>query len=1092
MAVSLGYGQNFSAAITGTVRDASGAVIPQATVSARHVETGQTRVTETGANGNYNLPALPVGPYELTVAKPGFRQLVRRGINLVVAQEAVINLMLEIGQVAQTVEVTGEAPLVNTTLAATSGLINEEQIKDLPLNGRSFHQLMTLNANTVDSRANTTSGRDPSFSVAGKRLEANRWTMNGVDYVGNNSTGQFVAPNGISGQLLGVEAVREFNVLGHTYGAEYGKRSGGQITAVTMSGTNQLHGSAYHFLRNSVLDARNYFDEEVAPLKRNQFGGSLGGPIVRDKMFVFGNYEGFRGRVGESSNEFVPNAQARQGRMPCYIATPAAGACADPAAYVTVPNLASGILPYAQQFWPDPNGGDQFVDGLPTGVARALSNPVQKTQEDFGLGRFDYNVSNSDSLSANFTADQGESLDPDTNPLFITTETRELYTLSVQETHIFSPTVLNVATFGHTRARAQEQSVGINPIPESLVFVRGETRNSPGAITIGGSASANQASTIVAPQPQNPVYGARQYYSGSNDLSVTRGRHNLKMGAWLQRVQQTGFSAGQNNAGTAVYPTLLSFLQDQPTSFIFSSDPTELNFRQMAGAWYFQDELKLRPNLTVRLGLRHEMTNGWNERDGRAANYDYTNRVINTDPFIGESALLENNAKKLFQPRVGVAWDPTGTGSWAVRAGFGIHHDLQDSLVHRLNANPPFAGRITIEGRPLLSLVPITGGAAPPSCTATGVPAGCVTYSPGGIDPIMHTPTVQEWSLTVERQIAGDFMLQVGYVGSQSYHVTTGVDMNTIRPAICEDPAGCRSGGRLSSSQRATVPQGTEYVPVGGRPNPFVGSTQTWMYLGTASHHAGNISLLKRARGGLTFKTNYTWAKVLDLDSGILNSSANNEPPTVLNPYDLGRSKGIASYSVAHVFNTSFSYQLPFGSGRAIGGGATGWVEKVIGGWQWNGIMAWQGGFPITPTVGTNRSGNGDARNPDTPNRNPNFQGDVIQGVDGFKKDPDGRYFNPEAFLLPTAGTFGSISRGAFRGPGLFNVDTSFFKQIPLSEQWGLQFRAEFFNILNHANFDTPAPIVFSGNSIAPSAGTITETIPGNERQIQFALKLTF
>ncbi|MGH9783819.1 MAG: hypothetical protein ACRD88_06495, partial [Terriglobia bacterium] len=604
---------------------------------------------------------------------------------------------------------------------------------------------------------------------------------------------------------------------------------------------------------------------------------SLGGPIVRDKMFLFGNYEGFRGRIGESSNEFVPNADARQGRMPCYIATPTAcpesAGLAARSAYVPVPNLQPGMLPYAQLFWPSVNGPEQFADvrlsdgsivKLPTGTARALSNPVQKTQEDFGLGRFDFNVSSADSLSANFTADQGQSLDPDTNPLFVTTETRELYTLSVQETHIFSPTILNVATFGHTRARAQEESVSINPIPENLVFLRGETRKSPGAITIGGSASANQASTLLAPQPQNPVYGARQYYSGSNDLSITRGRHNLKMGGWVQRVQQTGFSAGQNNAGTAIYPTLLSLLQDQPTSFIFSSDPTELNFRSLAAAWYFQDEFKLRPNLTVRIGLRDEMTNGWNERDGHAANYDYdANGVILTNPYIGKSALLENNAKALWQPRVGVAWDPTGTGTWAVRAGFGIHNDLQDNLVHRLNANPPFAGRITIEPQsgqppiPLLSLVPIAGGAAPPSCTAVGVPTGCVTYSPGGIDPIMHTPTVQEWSLTVEREIASDLMVQVGYVGSQSYHVTTGVDMNSIRPAVCDNPAGCVSGGRLMSNQRGRVPQGAEYIPVAGRPNPFVGSTQTWMYLGTASHHAGNISLLKRSRGGLMFKTNY-------------------------------------------------------------------------------------------------------------------------------------------------------------------------------------------------------------------------------------------
>ncbi|MGH9784214.1 MAG: carboxypeptidase-like regulatory domain-containing protein, partial [Terriglobia bacterium] len=261
LAGSLAFGQGFSAAISGVVRDSSGAVIPDAMVSVRNTETALTRTTQTGVNGGYNLPSLPVGPYELTVEKPGFRQLVRSGINLAVGQEAALNLTLEVGNVTQTVEVTGEAPLVNTTLASTSGLITEDQLKDLPLNGRSFHQLMLLNPNTVDNRSNA-GATQSSFSVAGKRTENNRWTMNGVDYIGDNSTGQQIAPNGISGQLLGVEAVREFNVLGHTYGAEYGKRSGGQITAVTISGTNQLHGTAFEYLRNDMFDARNFFDTE--------------------------------------------------------------------------------------------------------------------------------------------------------------------------------------------------------------------------------------------------------------------------------------------------------------------------------------------------------------------------------------------------------------------------------------------------------------------------------------------------------------------------------------------------------------------------------------------------------------------------------------------------------------------------------------------------------------------------------------------------------------------------------------------------------------------------------------------------------------
>jgi len=285
------------------VRDTSGAVIPGVTVTAKHTESGLTRTVTTNENGNYRMPSLPVGAYEVMAEIPGFKPLVRSGIELAVAQEIALNLTLEVGTTAEQVTVTGEAPLVNATLASTAGLITGEQLKDLPLNGRSFHELMTLNAHTTDNRSNSGGA---AFSVAGKRTENNRWTVNGMDYVGDNSTGQFIAPTGISEQLLGVEAIREFNVLGHSYGAEYGKRSGGQVTAVTTSGTNQFHGTVFEYLRNSALDARNYFDEEKAAFKRNQFGGSLGGPIVRNKMFFFGNYEGFRERLGESSNQFVP------------------------------------------------------------------------------------------------------------------------------------------------------------------------------------------------------------------------------------------------------------------------------------------------------------------------------------------------------------------------------------------------------------------------------------------------------------------------------------------------------------------------------------------------------------------------------------------------------------------------------------------------------------------------------------------------------------------------------------------------------------------------------------------------------------------
>jgi len=310
------FGQGSTAAISGLVHDSTGAVVPGATVTARHIESGLTRSAVSGENGGYNLQLLPVGAYELSTDLPGFRQQVRRGINLVVGQEAVVNLTLEVGAAAELVTVTDEAPIVNTTLSSTSGLINEAQIKDLPLNGRSFDQLLTLNVGTVDNRSNVSNNNWTSFSVAGKRPETNRFLMNGVDYLGSNSGGTYITPSGSSGQLLGVEAVREYNVLQHTYGAEYGKRAGAQVTVVSSSGTNELHGDLFEYIRNDALDARNFFEDAKGPFRRNQFGGALGGPLKKDKAFLFGNYEGFRERWGVPSNAIVPDALSRQGLLP--------------------------------------------------------------------------------------------------------------------------------------------------------------------------------------------------------------------------------------------------------------------------------------------------------------------------------------------------------------------------------------------------------------------------------------------------------------------------------------------------------------------------------------------------------------------------------------------------------------------------------------------------------------------------------------------------------------------------------------------------------------------------------------------------------
>src|SRR5215831_13710256 len=345
LGAGLVFGQTSTATISGVVRDGSGALVPGVSVSVKHIENGLTRTAISAENGSYVMQLLPVGPYELTTDMPGFKQQVRRGISLSVGQEAVINLTLEVGATAEQITVVEAAPLVNATLSSTSGLINEAQIKDLPLNGRSFDQLLTLNVGTVDNRSNISNNNWTSFSVAGKRPETNRFLMNGVDYLGSNSSGNYISPSGSSGQLLGVEAVREYNVLQHTYGAEYGKRAGAQVTVVSSSGTNQLHGDLFEYIRNSSLDARNFFEDAKGPFQRNQFGGYLGGPLKKDKAFLFGNYEGFRERWGVPSNAIVPDAQARQGLLPN-----AAGM------YAPVPNLEPRMLQFANTFWPAPNG----------------------------------------------------------------------------------------------------------------------------------------------------------------------------------------------------------------------------------------------------------------------------------------------------------------------------------------------------------------------------------------------------------------------------------------------------------------------------------------------------------------------------------------------------------------------------------------------------------------------------------------------------------------------------------------------------------------------------------------------------------------
>jgi hypothetical protein len=335
--------------------------------------------------------------------------------------------------------------------------------------------------------------------------------------------------------------------------------------------------------------------------------------------------------------------------------------------------------------------------------------------------------------------------------------------LGLKQTHVFSPSVLNSMTVGLSRNWATQTVNPTVPIPSNLIFLTG---GNPGSIVIGGGAVTVVASAYTTANGANPNEGVRNHFTYADDLHITKGKHSWSMGVWVQRVQQDLYGSGQASGGNVAYPTVLALLQDVPSQFIINRQPQGVGYRTTEAVWYVQDELKVRSNLTLRLGLRDEMTNGWHEVASRCANYRWDNNfVMSTEPVVGYSCFDTNHAKLLLQPRVGLAWDPTGTGSWAVRAGFGMHNDLYDNLGNRLDANPPTNAREQFTGVGLLNLIPLHRGVVlPPTCGTAGAPAppACSTYSPGGADPNLKTPTIQEWSLTVQRQLAQNLMLEVG------------------------------------------------------------------------------------------------------------------------------------------------------------------------------------------------------------------------------------------------------------------------------------------------------------------------------------------
>ena len=1051
-----------SASISGEVSDPSGAPVPAATVTAKNLETYAVRAVQADSAGRYQIPALSVGEYEVKVSKSGFQEQTRRGIHLVVGQEASVNLTLQVGALQQHITVTEEAPMVSASTSDISGLVGERQVKELPLNGRSFDLLLTLNPGVVNFTWEKTGGVGISnstvgnmFSVSGNRPQQNLFLLNGVEFTGAAENN--MQPGGTSQQLLGVDAVREFNVLRDTYGAEYGKRPGAQVSIVTQSGTHDWHGSLFEFLRNSAFDARNFFDQAHIPhFERNQFGGSVGGPVQQNKTFLFANYEGFRQHLNLTDVTLVPDSNARNGFLPCSLVKPAPNPC--PASGLANVGVAPGVAALFS-LWPaeSPNAPDFG------GIAEAFSTPLQAIREDFGTIRADHIFSSKDSFAAIYTVDDSDDVTPTSNPFSTDIESLREQVLSLEETHVFSPAFVNTARIGFSRASYFYTG---EPTPNTpAASIPGFLSGRPvGAVVIGGSAASNPAAQLSLAGSNNGsnLAIARNLFTYEDKLSITSGRHQLSLGGWSQAIQSnSGLALSQ--FGQATFTGLQTLVQGSVGTFLFDPTPTPLGWRSWFGALYAEDVVRLSPKFTLSLGFRHETSNGWTEVDSRAANFIFApNGALLTQPRVGKNVFTKNNAKFLPQPRISLAWSPFPRSKTVIRAGFGMYNDLQDALGYRLDQNAPFNPTFSIANL-AVSQLPIVPGSPFP---------GKAKIVPGGVQPDLKTPTLISYSLRIQQEITPNFALTIGYVGSHGYHELVSLDANEPIPTCAAPPC---------TAATATYPLG----PGGAKPplaNPALANTFSWYSEGNSSYNALTLDVNRRFSRGLSLRGVYTFSRTLDDGDSVNATAAANAPGLVMFPGDIRADWGLATFHVKNIGVINGVYELPFGNGMQFANSLSGFRNKLVSGWSLNTIVTLQSGFPFTPQLSFNPSNNGDTRNPVRPSVNPVFTGPVVLG------SPNG-YFNPKAFIAPATGTYGNLGRDTFIGPGLASWDFSLLKDTRIREKLGLQFRAEFFNLLNHANFNTPNLITITPSGPSPTAGVITSTST-TSRQIQFGLKL--
>ena len=1113
--------------ISGTVTDNGSRVINNVHIVIENVETGVKREVSTNEEGFYSAPNLLPGTYFITCSAAGFKTESRKGIGLTVGASVSLDVVLSVGSVTERITVESEIPAVQLASSDISAVVNATTVRELPLNGRSWTDLAQLQpgVSAIHTQPDFSAGTDrgnrgfgQQLTISGARPQQNNYRLDGVslnDYANG-------APGSVLGGSLGVDAIQEFSVITSNYSAEYGKTSGGVVNAITRSGTNQIHGSAYEFLRNSALDAKNYFDDptqSIPPFRRNQFGGTIGGPIQKDKTFAFVDFEAIRQSKGITTVATVPSATARGGLLcsnPDNPPPPDPNAC-QPMQVPVSPQAQAYFTFYHLPGAPLPGSNGDL--GLYTFAGQ------QVVSENFLTARVNHNFSEKDTLSGTYMFDRTPYSSPDglNNVEFQTLTSRQF--VAVEETHIFSPRFANsIRVGGNHEAVNNNQSVkAINP---------DASRTDLGA---GGAAFAGRAAAQVLfsggiSDFTGGVGGSPTYFYHWNSLQAyddafwTKGTHSLRFGVAFER-QFLNVIADTDPNGIWHFNDFASFLAANPTKFQggIASTLSPRNLRQNIFGLYLQDDWRWRPNLTLNLGLRYELSSVPKETSGKTANLrnlsdplPICGTMVPTE-CAGTGSFFSNPTLKNFEPRVGFAWDPFRNGKTAVRGGAGFFDVLPLPYQFIL---------MTTQSAPFFSYTSVNSPNAACGCTAfySGFGQSNFTFPANTlrstyVDSHNKRNYVVQWNLNIQQQLTPSLAGMVAYVGSRGVHQPFKVDeADLVIPPLTQYGylwPQVDINGNLTSGPNAGSPPSTI--------NPNFGSVRGIFYEGHSYYNALELQLVKRMTRGLQVQGTYTWAKSMDTSSASVAGDTFGNSISSLHWFDMRLSRGLSDFNVGKQLVINGTWDLP--TPKSLSGPA----QWALGGWELGTIFTASDGVPFTATWGTgsdpqytlssddwafpNRlpgSGCKTLTNPGNPNNYiktncfavPTVTDPKFWAANCDQFPPNAQPSSGPPFAAPFPQCYnlrGNAGRNILIGPGVTSLDFSVFKNnyIPrISERFNIQFRAEMFNIINHPNFAPPVnptntDIFDGGGNLNPTAGLLTKTTT-TAREIQFAVKVIF